>query len=158
MKTQQQREFESRVRKSRGLAHPARPQTGSSGWEMECGRDECHRTFLTPTKQRKYCSPKCQRIVEQSRKRRFDFVSGMLLYTCAAPRCENVFLPDPRNPKHMYCSPHCRQRANRAASDLSPLFCGWCKHPLPWSKSRRRRYCNARCRTYANRAAQRNEN
>ena len=158
MKTRGQREFEARVRQSRGLAHPAAPSSGGTGgWETLCARPECGHTFLTPSKQRKYCSKKCQRMVEQARERRVEVLSGMLLYSCAAPRCSNVFLPDPHNPRHMYCSDRCRKRAHRAASDLSSGFCAWCHLPLPPSKTRRRVYCNATCRKRAQRACQRNE-
>lgn len=157
MKTRGQREFEARIRQSRGLAHPAAPRSGAAGWETLCARDGCGRTFVTPTKQRKYCSIACRRQVEEVREHRVEALSGMLLYTCAAPRCSNVFLPEPRNPEHAYCSPKCRKRAHRSASDLSTLFCEWCHLPLPSTKSRRRRFCGATCRKRAERAQSRNE-
>lgn len=157
MKTRSQREFEARIRQSRGLAHPAAPRTGGGGWETRCARDGCGRTFVTPTRQRKYCSIACRREVEGAREHRVEVLTGMLLYTCAAPRCSNVFLPEPRNPEHAYCSPRCRKRAHRSASDLSALFCDWCRLPLPQTKSRRRRFCDATCRKRAQRAQSRNE-
>jgi len=157
MKTRSQREFESRIRRSRGLAHPAAPRDEGSGWRTRCARPECEKTFITPTKQRKFCSDQCRRLVAEARDRRDSTFAGMLLFSCAASRCDNVFLPDIHNPRHMYCSDRCRKRAYREDSDLSPAFCAWCKNPLPESKTRRRTYCGATCRKRAQRASTRNE-
>lgn len=157
-KTQAQRDFEKRIRQSRGLAHPAAPRPEGTGWETRCERSGCERTFLTPTKQRRYCSNTCQNLAEKARARRVDVLTSILLYSCAAPHCSNVFLPDRRNPRHMYCSTTCRKRGYRAASDLSPVHCAFCMTPFPHGKSRRRRYCDATCRKRAQRAARRNEN
>lgn len=158
MKTRSQREFESRVRSSRGLAHPAAPQDEGSGWRTRCARPGCEKTFITPTKQRKFCSDRCRRLVAEARERREVMLSGMLMYLCAAAKCNNVFLPEPRNPRHMYCSARCRKRAYREGSDLSSSFCAWCEHPLPLTKTKRRTYCDATCRKRAQRATTRNEN
>lgn len=149
MKTDRQRAFEARIRQSRGLAHPASPAAGGTEWTTRCARTECGRTFLTPTKQRKYCSDECRRQVEQSRARRAAHVEGLLLFTCAAPNCTEVFMPE--NAEHQYCSNKCRKRAHRANSDLSPTRCAWCKIPLPTRKTRRLRYCGATCRKRASR-------
>lgn len=153
VKTRSQREFEAKIRQSRGIAHPAAPRDGGGGWATLCARPECEITFHTPTKQRKYCSTECRRLVEQAKENRIAVLSGMLLYTCAAPRCQNVFLPEPRNHDHQFCSDRCRKRAHRRDSDLSALNCAWCKRPLPAGKTRRREYCDARCRKRAQRAA-----
>lgn len=152
MKTKSQREFEAAIRRSRGLAHPAAPVDGGSGWEMQCEREGCDETFLTPTKQRRYCSTRCRRIVEEARTRRQEHLEGLLLYQCAAPRCTDVFLPE--RPGHMFCSAKCRKRAHRASSDLSPARCASCKKPLPPRKTRRLRYCGATCRKRASRNQQ----
>lgn len=157
MKTQSQREFESRIRRSRGLAHPAAPQDQGSGWRTQCARPDCEAEFITPTKQRKFCSERCRRLVAEAREHREITLAGMLLYSCAASRCSNVFLPDPHNSRHMYCSDRCRKRAHREDSDLSSPFCAWCKSELPPSKTRRRTYCGATCRKRAQRAKARNE-
>lgn len=156
MKSRSQREFESRIRRSRGLAHPAAPQDEGSGWRTRCARTECVKTFITPTKQRKYCSDRCRRLIAEARERREVTLSGMLLYSCAAAKCNNVFLPDPRNPRHMYCSARCRKRAYREDGDLSSSFCAWCKSPLPSAKTKRRIYCGSTCRKRAQRASVRN--
>ncbi|GAA1621928.1 hypothetical protein GCM10009805_14790 [Leucobacter chromiireducens subsp. solipictus] len=158
MKTRGQRDFEARIRKSRGVAHPAAPVTGAAGWATRCARTDCDRTFLTPTKQRKYCSTQCRRITEQAKHRRVEVLAGMLLYSCAAERCSKVFLPDPHAPHQVYCSARCRKRDHRAMSDLSSPTCVWCTKPLPQEKTRRRSYCGPTCRKRAQRAAEKDEN
>lgn len=157
LKTRSQREFESRIRQSRGLSHPAAPHDKGNGWETLCARSGCDVTFITPTKQRKYCSTGCRQLAAEDRTRRVATLSGILLSSCAATRCDNRFLPDPRNPSHMYCSVQCRKQANREDSDLSSPVCARCKRTLPPSKTRRRVYCDATCRITAHRAAKRNE-
>lgn len=150
MKTRSQRGFEATLRRSRGLAHPAVPVDERSGWEVRCERPGCEVTFLTPTRQRRYCSEQCRRLVEEARAQRREHIEGLLLYTCDAPGCVEVFLPT--SPEHRYCSARCRKRAHRAASDLSPTRCAWCKKPLPKQKTRRLRFCGATCRKRASRA------
>ncbi|WP_075205409.1 CGNR zinc finger domain-containing protein [Leucobacter musarum] len=112
--------------------------------------------FLSPTRQRRYCSTKCRRQVEADRAERRVQLATVLLFTCAAPRCQNVFLPHPRNPHQVYCSEACRKRAHRAASDLSAPRCAnpECLKPLPETKTRRRLYCGPACRKTAWRIAQ----
>lgn len=151
MKTAGQRTFEGRLRQSRGLAHPAAPVDGGSGWATPCARDGCEQTFVSPTKQRKYCSDQCRRLVEEARSARNALLQGLLLFECAETRCRNVFLPE--NAQHQFCSPKCRKRAYRSSSDLSSTRCSWCKAPLPPRKTRRRRFCDAICRVRSNRAA-----
>lgn len=151
MKTAGQREFERRVRQSRGLAHPASPVDGGKGWSTLCARDGCEQRFVSPTKQRKYCSTLCRRLVEEARTARAEHFEALLLYECAEIRCSNLFLP--QNVQHQFCSAKCRKRAHRASSDLSSIRCAWCKEPLPPSKTRRRRFCDDICRVRAARAA-----
>lgn len=150
MKTSGQRAFEQRVRQSRGLAHPASPVDGGGGWSTLCARDGCEQRFVSPTKQRKYCSTLCRRLVEEARSARAEHIAGLLLYECSEIRCSNLFMPE--NVQHQFCSAKCRKRAHRASSDLSAMRCAWCKHPLPHRKTRRRQFCDDICRVRASRA------
>jgi len=151
MKTTSQRAFEAALRRSRGLAHPAAPAEGGGGWRTRCERDGCNVTFESPTRQRRYCSTKCRRMVEEHRAGRRAQLAAMLVLVCEGPGCMNVFLPHPRNPSQVYCSPKCRKRGNRAATDLSTLRCAnpACGKGLPADKTRRRMYCGPTCRKTA---------
>lgn len=151
MKTAGQREFERRVRQSRGLAHPASPVDGGQGWSTLCARDGCEQRFVSPTKQRKYCSTLCRRLVEEARTALVERREVLVQYECAEIQCTNQFKP--KRVWHRFCSTQCRKRSYRESSDLSSLRCAWCKEPLPPSKTRRRRFCDAICRVRAARAA-----
>lgn len=148
MKTAAQRRYEASLRRN-AIAHPAAPAE-NSGWSITCERTGCDTTFVSPTRQRKYCSDRCRRLVEKARQRRLSFVEGLLLMGCAAPRCREVFVPV--SPEHQYCSAKCRKRAHRAHSHLGATKCVWCGTALPETATRRRKYCGARCRKRAARA------
>lgn len=148
MKTAAQRRYEASLRRN-AIAHPAAPAE-NSGWSITCERTGCNKTFVSPTRQRKYCSEPCRRMVEKARQHRMSFVEGLLLMSCAAPRCREVFVPV--SPEHQYCSSKCRKRAHRASSNLGATACAWCGTPFSEATTRRRKYCGARCRKRAERA------
>lgn len=150
LKTRSQRKFEAALRRERRLAHPAVPTDSSTGWETACARPGCTKTFITPTKQRRYCSDACRRTVERDRARREDRIAGLLLFECAAPRCHELFAPT--DERHMFCSSRCRKRAHRASSDLSAPACAQCGAELPETRTRRMQYCGPTCRQRAARA------
>lgn len=148
MKTASQRRYEASLRRG-GIAHPAEP-SDHGGWNTICERSGCAKTFASPTRQRRYCSEQCRRLVEVARQKRMTFVEGLLLMSCAAPRCNEVFVPV--SPEHRHCSAKCRKRSHRASSNLGATTCAWCDTPLPASATRRRKFCGARCGKRAERA------
>lgn len=148
MKTPAQRRYEASLRRN-AITHPAEPHD-NGGWSTPCARTSCSQTFASPSRQRRYCSDRCRRLVEAARQKRMTYVEGMLLLSCEAARCTNVFIPI--SPEHRYCSTKCRKRAHRACSNLRATRCTWCAVLLPESSTRRRLYCGARCRKRAERA------
>lgn len=148
MKTAAQRSYEASLRR-RAVAHPSEP-SDQGGWRTPCARTGCEETFASPSRQRRYCSDRCRRLVEIARQKRMSFVEGLLLMSCGAPRCREVFVPV--CPEHRYCSAKCRKRAHRASSNLGATRCAWCRTPLPETATRRRKYCGARCSKRAERA------
>lgn len=149
MKSRQQREFERSLKRGRGLAHPAAPVASDAGWQARCERPSCTVTFLTPSRQRRYCSDRCRRLVESARAEKKNRVEALILIDCAGPYCKERFKP--HHATHRFCSPVCRVRSYRVDSDLSSSRCETCKKLLPVNKSRRRRFCDATCRKRASR-------
>lgn len=147
MKTPSQKQFELSLQRSRGLAHPAKPTESATGWHITCERTDCSVSFFTPTRQRRYCSDHCRRLVEQERKARSERLEQLLLQTCSAADCAERFRAS--SAEHRFCSSACRKRAHRVASDLSSTICGWCKQLLPEDATRRRVYCDDACRRRA---------
>lgn len=150
MKTAAQRRYEAGLRRG-AIAHPAEP-SDHGGWTTACARSGCGATFASPTRQRRYCSDRCRRLVEVSRRQRMSYMEGLLLTSCEAARCGNVFVPV--SPRHRYCSTKCRKRAHRASSNLGATKCAGCNAEFPEGTTRRRKYCGARCRKRAERSAQ----
>lgn len=143
MSTQSQREYEAWIRRRRMHAHKSAPLTGGAGWSTQCERAGCSEIFITPTRQRRYCSDRCRRDDTEIRGRR-NHREGMLLhFECSAPRCRKQFVP--RSAEHLYCSTKCRKRAHRAAGDLGPTTCTTCGTKL-LERTQRKRFCSDRCR------------
>lgn len=151
MKTHAQRRYEASLRRSRGLAHPATPTSPQRRWSIPCARTGCTEVFNTDTRQRRYCSPNCRRMVEQAAAARKNRNLKLLLFPCGAPKCENTFKPV--NEHHQYCSSACRKRAHRANSNLASTKCAYCGAHLPEGSTPRRRFCDVRCRKQASRKA-----
>lgn len=145
-----QRAFEASVKRTRGLAHPGVPVDGAEGWRLKCQRVECGREFLTPTKQRRYCSDECRNLEEARRARRQAHLERRAFGVCAAEACSERFAR--QNSKHRFCSTRCRKRAWRDASDLSPRCCEHCGQPFSSKRTRRARFCSPLCRTRHSRA------
>lgn len=150
MKTGAQLRYEASLRRG-AIAHRAEP-SDHGGWNTTCERSNCGKTFASPTRQRRYCSDRCRRLVENARQKRMGFVAGIVLVSCEASRCSNVLVPV--SPDHRYCSEKCRKRGHRASSNLGPTRCAGCGVEFPETATRRRKYCGAKCRKRAHRAAQ----
>lgn len=146
MKSRSQLQFERNMRRSRGLSHPAAPVDGEL-WETRCEWSGCGKTFITATRQRKYCSASCRRHVEAVARKLADRLAGLMLTACAAPGCAELFL-DERG-QRLYCGQPCRQRASRAARDLSDYRCETCGTALERHRTKRARFCSATCRKRA---------
>lgn len=128
------------------LAHPAAPSELDGLWKVVCKRPDCMQEFVTRSKQRRYCSPRCRRLVEQQRARIVDYRRKQLLGLCAAADCLAPFIPTRR--QHIYCSRACGQRARRAATHFAFLNCAECGQPLG-SRTARARFCDPACRMRA---------
>lgn len=151
MKTQSQREYEARLTRNRQLAHRSAPLNGGGGWSSQCARPGCAEVFISPTRQRRYCSDRCRRDETDARARLKRRESALLRFECAAPRCGNSFTP--KSPQHVYCSARCRKRGHRSAGDLSPTNCLLCGGKL-LERTQRKRFCSARCRVRHARSAE----
>lgn len=156
-KTQVQLRWERAQRSRRGLAHPAVPVgDGSEDWEIECERPGCDKVFVTPTKQRRYCSTECRDIVDITRGQRTAHLERMMTRLCDAPGCRETFAASVSQPTRRFCSATCRARAHVEAADLtSTTKCDACGVSLPSGSTRRRRYCNDACRKRAERRRRR---
>ncbi len=102
------------------LAHRAQPthKEAEGAWETRCGRAGCERTFTTDSRERRYCSGRCRRLIEQARAHQSSRVSALLLRIRSATNCTKAFLPT--HAAHQYCSSRCRKRAYRKQTD-SPV-------------------------------------
>lgn len=132
----------------RGIAHPAEPIDDLGLWQIPCERPGCDTTFVTKTKQRRYCSDTCRREVEATRKRRMDTISKLVAATCARESCDIVFVP--RQSRHRFCSTECRVASWRHSGQIALSVCLECGTPLV-SPTTRTRYCGATCRKRSSR-------
>lgn len=151
MKTRRQRAFEAQIhnRNRDVLAHPAEPIEGDL-WSTPCQRVGCDRVFVSASRQRKYCSDECRRMVEVARHRQAEHVAWLMLRECDAPACTTQFPRTTAHTSKRYCSEVCRKRAYRATTDLTPRRCLNCGKLLA-ARTRRAKYCDAVCRKRAHR-------
>lgn len=151
-RSSEQRVFDARrwqTARVRGLAHPAIPDDELGLWHIVCERPACRDVFVTKSKQRRYCSESCRRLVEQQRARTVDYQSQQLTEVCAAEGCRAPFVRSRVN--HLYCSAVCGQRARRARARCTLPTCLSCDKGMP-DRTVRARYCSPACRVRAARA------
>ena len=92
-KSHAQAVFEAKIRQKLTVGHPASPLDGGGGWEISCQRAGCGQVFLSPSRQRKYCSSSCRRVVAEVERVRFSRMSDSVLNVCGRSGCEQVFIP-----------------------------------------------------------------
>lgn len=136
-------------RYKRGLSHPASPSDQvTEPWYIPCERDSCHVSFSSGSKQRRYCSSECKRMVERRRSIISAYRLEAISRVCSEPTCSTKFVP--QRVQHRFCKRECAQKARRRATQFGFEKCLECDTKLV-DRTVRARYCDAVCRVRASR-------
>lgn len=155
MKSKSQLRYEARLReqkrqlRARGIAHPAAPAGHAGMWHAVCERDGCGVVFVTSSRQRRYCSAKCQRMAERRKAYLRMMRENAVLRVCDYKPCSEVFIPN--RITHRFHSVQCRQKGYRLAGDLSSKQCAWCGTSIV-GRTARAKFCTDNCRVAASRS------
>lgn len=148
------RNLDLRARKR--IGHPASPTDTGDGWTFTCQLPGCTQQFMSPVKQRRYCTDEHRNEASRQARRRRLAITELHSLRCGWHRCTNRFVP--RRSTQQFCSKRCAQRNRRyAAAALAPRRCHWCQRVLPESAPETQLYCRPAHRTAAYRARKANQ-